>query len=215
MTERLLLLVRHGRSDLGVTDMTETPRGKQWDPPLSEHGRDQASLLAKRLMLLDPRPVAVYSSPLRRARETAAAYAGPAGATVALEDDLMEANIGAWEAMSFEDILATDDELLLRLRQQRPIWSRAPGGERNPDFRERVVGVIERILGRHDSGDVLVVCHGGVINAYCAELLGIPHEMFFLPENTSVNSIEVRAEGRSVRFLNDIVHLTDPHLFES
>jgi hypothetical protein len=37
--------------------------------------------------------------------------------------------------------------------------------------------------------------------------------MFFLPENTSVNSIEIDGELRRVRFLNDVLHLTDPHFF--
>jgi hypothetical protein len=38
--------------------------------------------------------------------------------------------------------------------------------------------------------------------------------MFFLPENTSVNSVVVDGDERRVRFLNDILHLTDPQLFE-
>jgi probable phosphoglycerate mutase len=214
VSERLLVLIRHGQSDLGASDMVETPRGRQWDPPLSETGREQAAQLAKRLMLMDPRPVAIYASPLQRARQTASAYADLAGVELRLDDDLMEANIGGWEAMSFEDILASDDELLRRVREQKPIWSKSPGGEKDPHFRKRVVDAVERILSRHPEGDVLVVCHGGVINAYCGEVLAIAHEMFFLPENTSVNSVIVDGDRRSIRFLNDIVHRSDPHWFE-
>jgi probable phosphoglycerate mutase len=195
--------------------MAETSRGTQWDPPLSEEGRRQADLLARRLLLMDPPPAAVYSSPLRRARETASAYAEAAGLEVALDDGLAEAHIGAWEAMSFEEILASDDELLERLRDQRAIWSRAPGGEDGAGFRARVVGAVERALSDVPDGDVLVFCHGGVINAYCGEVLGLRQEMFFLPENTSVNSVDVVGGDRRIRFLNDIVHLTDPHLFET
>ena len=62
-------------------------------------------------------------------------------------------------------------------------------------------------------GNVLVFCHGGVINAYIAPLLGVEHEMFFVPENTSLNSIVVLGDRRRVRFLNDALHLTDPNLF--
>jgi broad specificity phosphatase PhoE len=61
VTERLLILVRHGESDFGSDRMAVTPRGNQWDPPLSEKGRKQAESLARRLRLLDPPPVAVYS----------------------------------------------------------------------------------------------------------------------------------------------------------
>ena len=56
--------------------------------------------------------------------------------------------------------------------------------------------------------------HGGVINAYVGEVLGLGQEMFFLPENTSLNSVDVDGGTRSVRFLNDVLHLTDPHFFE-
>jgi probable phosphoglycerate mutase len=101
------------------------------------------------------------------------------------------------------------------VRSQRPIWSRAPGGERPADFRRRVGGAIGRILERHPEGDVVVVCHGGVINAYCGEVLGVRQEMFFLPENTSVNSVEIDGDERRIRFLNDIAHLTDPKLFDT
>ncbi|HEY7401850.1 MAG TPA: histidine phosphatase family protein [Actinomycetota bacterium] len=215
MSERLLMLVRHGESDFDSVRMSPSPRGDQWDPPLSEKGREQAASLARRLRWLNPQPAAVYSSPLRRAMETASSYAEGAGIEVTADDDLMEAHIGGWEAKSFEEILASDDELLHRVRSQRPIWSRAPGGERPADFRRRVGGAIGRILERHPEGDVVVVCHGGVINAYCGEVLGVRQEMFFLPENTSVNSVEIDGEERRIRFLNDIAHLTDPKLFDT
>jgi probable phosphoglycerate mutase len=60
----------------------------------------------------------------------------------------------------------------------------------------------------------LIFAHGGVINAYVGELLGLRQEMFFLPENTSLNSVDVDGEKRTVRFLNDVLHLTDPLFFE-
>ena len=59
----------------------------------------------------------------------------------------------------------------------------------------------------------MIVCHGAVINAYVAPLLGVDHEMFFVPENTSLNSVLADGDLRRVRFLNDALHLTDPHLF--
>lgn len=211
-TPRVLLLVRHGRSDFSSNDMVETPRGHQFDPPLSEVGREQAELLGRRLLLLDPQPAAVYSSPLRRCRETVAPYASAAGTEVHHDDELVEAHIGEWENKPFEEILE-DEQMLWRLRNQEPIWPHAPGAEDPVSFRTRVVGAIERILGRHPDGNVLIICHGGVINAYLGPILGVGHDMFFLPENTSVNSVLVEGERRRVRFLNDVLHLTDPHLF--
>ena len=210
---RVLFLIRHGRSDETSNELVQTPRGPQWDPPLDDVGWEQAELLARRLALME-RPAAVYCSPLRRARETMAPFAERAGVEVGYEDDLMEAHIGGWENKSFEDILASDPELVQLFRNRRAIWHRAPGGEAVDAFRMRVREVIEAILDRNPEGDVFVMAHGGVINAYLGPLLGAVHEMFFLDENTSLNSLEIEGPDRRVRFLNDVLHLTDPHLFE-
>jgi broad specificity phosphatase PhoE len=213
MTERILYLIRHGRSDFDSRDRWTGARGEQWDPPLGEEGREQARLLALRLRSMRP-PAAVYCSPMRRAQETVAPYVEASGVDVELVDDLAEAHIGEWEGKPFEEILATDAGLLDRLRNQEPIWRHAPGVERLDAFRDRVRREVESILARHPDGDVVVICHGGVINAYVAPLLGLEQEMFFLPENTSVNSVLVDGSNRRVRFLNDVLHLTDPQFFD-
>lgn len=213
MTERVLFLVRHGESDFSSRDFSSTAHGRQWDPPLGDRGREQAQLLARRLVAME-RPAAVYASPLRRTRETVTPFAEAAGIEVAFDDDLVEAHIGEWEGKPFEEILA-DERMLARVRNQEPIWRHAPGAEELEPFRTRVGAAVERILDRHPEGNVVVVCHGGVINAYVAPLLRIDHEMFFIPENTSLNSVVVDGTERRVRFLNDHLHLTDPHLFGS
>ncbi len=213
MTERVLYLIRHGRSDESSNDLRQTPRGPQWDPPLDEQGREQAELLARRLLVMRRRPVAIYTSTMRRTKETIAPYVARTGVEVHEDDDLIEANIGAWENKTFEEIVGSDEEIIHLVRDSRSIWHRAPGGESAPAFGARVNAAVDRILERHPDGDVVVVCHGGVINAALGPLLGIDHEMFFVPENTSVNSIEVDGGTRRVRFLNDILHLTDPQLF--
>ena len=212
MTERILYLVRHGESDFDTTEFSTSARGDQWDPPLSARGREQANLLADRLVSMIP-PVAVYSSPLRRARETADAFAGRVSMEVGVEQDLAEAHLGEWEGKPFEEILRADEQMLHRIRNQEPIWRHAPGVEELAPFRARVGAAVEDILARHPSGNVFVVCHGAVINAYLAPILGVDHEMFFVPENTSLNSVVAEGQDRRVRFLNDALHLTDPHLF--
>jgi broad specificity phosphatase PhoE len=212
VTERILYLVRHGESDFDTTEFSSSSRGEQWDPPLSARGREQANLLADRLASMIP-PVAVYSSPLRRARETASAFAGRVSMEVGIEEDLAEAHLGEWEGKPFEEILRADEQMLHRIRNQEPIWRHAPGVEELAPFRARVGASVEDILARHPSGNVFIVCHGAVINAYLAPILGVDHEMFFVPENTSLNSVVAEGAVRRVRFLNDALHLTDPHLF--
>jgi probable phosphoglycerate mutase len=215
VTGRVLYLIRHGQSDFDwAGDRWASARGDQWNPPLSEKGREQAALLAKRLLVMDLEPFAVYSSPLRRAAETAEAFAHEVGAEVHFDDELVEAHIGGWEGKPFEEIIESDPGIVQHIRHQRAIWHRAPGAERGDRFRIRVREAVEAHLSKHPSENLLLFAHGGVINAFVGDVLGLGQEMFFLPENTSLNSIDVEADRRSVRFLNDVLHLTDPHFFE-
>jgi probable phosphoglycerate mutase len=213
MTARVLYLIRHGRSDLDSDDFSTTPRGHQYDPPLSAEGRDQAERLARRLLQMDP-PAAIVSSPLRRARETALAYTDKAGIDVRYDMDLAEAFIGDWENRTFEEIIGSDERLLDSFRNHEAFWRHAPGAEDLDAFRVRVTGGMERALTENPQGNVYAFCHGGVVNAYVAPLLRLEQEMFFLPENTSISVIGIDGDRREVRFLNDVRHLTEPQLFE-
>jgi probable phosphoglycerate mutase len=214
VTDRVLYLIRHGQSDVAWHgDRWASARGEQWDPPLSEEGVRQAALLAERLLVMDLHPFVLYSSPLRRARETAEAFATRAHAGVTFDDELVEAHIGGWEGVPFEEIIGSDPEIAHHVRNQRAIWHRAPGAEGAERFQARVRDTVDSILDRHPRENVVVFAHGGVINAYLGGLLGLGQEMFFLPENTSVNSVDIDGGTRTVRFLNDVLHLTDPHFF--
>jgi 2,3-bisphosphoglycerate-dependent phosphoglycerate mutase len=215
VTERVLYLIRHGQSDFGWQgEPWASARGEQWDPPLSERGVEQAALLAGRLLVMDLEPFVVYSSPLRRANETAEAFARLAGTDVTVDDELVEAHIGGWEGKPFEEIIGSDPDVVQHIRNQRAIWHRAPGAEGGDGFRARVRTAVDAIVDGHPNENVLMFAHGGVINAYVGDLLGLRQEMFFLPENTSLNSVDLDGETRTVRFLNDVLHLTDPLFFE-
>lgn len=215
VTGHVLYLIRHGQSDFDwAGEHWSSARGDQWNPPLSDKGREQAALLAKRLLVMDLEPFRVYASPLRRAAETAEAFARESGCDVTFDDELVEAHIGGWEGKPFEEIIESDPGIVQHIRHQRAIWHRAPGAEQGDRFRARVRDVVEGLLSKHPEENLLLFAHGGVINAYVGEVLGLGQEMFFLPENTSLNSVDVDGGTRSVRFLNDVLHLTDPHFFE-
>ena len=152
----------------------------------------------------------------RRCHETLAPFAVEGGFVEAdrrVVADLGEVFIGRWEGVRFEDIISGDEELARRFREQEPMFSLAPGGESGPELRARVIPAIEGLLRDVTDGIVLVVTHGGVINAYLGHVMGIDHDMFFLPDNGSINSVLVDGERRDVRFLNDVRHLTDPAVF--
>jgi broad specificity phosphatase PhoE len=211
VSRRVLTLIRHGRVDFDARDFRESPRGRQWDPPLGEEGREQARLLAARLAVSAP-PEAVWCSPFRRCVETIEPYAVKADIDVRYDERLGEVYVGAWEGMSFEEITASDQALAQKFREQEAMFSLAPGGEDGRQLRARVLPAIEELLAS-TGGDVMIVAHGGVINAYVATLLGLEQDMFFLPENTSLNTVAVEDGAARVRFLNDVRHLTDPGVF--
>src|SRR5438093_6806597 len=108
-----LLLVRHGRVDfeaMGDDHFLQSPRGRQWDPPLDDKGAEQARRLASRLTLMDP-PGVVAVSPFRRCRQTLAPFLDAASLPpdhVRTVDDLGEVFIGQWEGVRFEEILSGD-----------------------------------------------------------------------------------------------------------
>jgi broad specificity phosphatase PhoE len=211
--ERRLYLIRHGKADARSTAEAETPRGLAADPPLDETGREQAQALARRLKKMPP-PVAILCSTLTRARQTIAPFVQETGAEVAYRDDLAEWFGGDWEFKEFEELLVEHPEIPQRILFQDPLFFLAPGGESFEAFQERVVGAIEGALAEHDDGDLWVVCHGGVINAYLGWCLDIEEqEMFFLPPNTSINTIKVLGDRRALWFLADDTHWTEPNLF--
>jgi broad specificity phosphatase PhoE len=215
-----LLMIRHGRVDFDVRDFRDTERGPQWDPPLDERGREQADLVAVRLASIEP-PVALYVSPFRRCLQTVEPIARATGVRAAVDDGLSEVHTGDWEGVRFEDIFATHPEAIRgRIHDQRPIFAMAPGAETGAALRARVVPAVERLLATaanasegRDDGNVVMVTHGGVINAYLGHVMGIDQDMFFIPENTSVNTIDVEGERRRMRFINDVAHLAFPGIF--
>lgn len=213
MSGRRLVLIRHGRVDFESREFWETPRGRQWNPPLGEAGRAQAELLSAGLLAMDA-PSALYCSPFRRCVETVAPFADAVGCEPIYEIDIGEVFVGDWEGESFEQILSSDEEAARRFQAREPLWTLAPGGEEGGAFELRVVAAMEAMLRNHPEGDVYVMAHGGVINAYVMHVLGIvDRDMFFLPENTSLNIVDVEGDERRIRFINDVRHLSNPSVF--
>jgi probable phosphoglycerate mutase len=89
----------------------------------------------------------------------------------------------------------------------------APGVESGAELRARVLGAVEKLLASTGDGVVLIVTHGGVINAYLGHVLGLDQDMFFLPDYASINTVRIENGLPRVRFLNDIRHVTEPALF--
>jgi 2,3-bisphosphoglycerate-dependent phosphoglycerate mutase len=185
-----LLLIRHAlpvRIDEGAVDGPA-------DPALADLGRAQADALAA--WLLDEQIDAIWSSPMRRARETAAPVSARLGLEVTVDEGLAEYDRDAASYIPIEELKAAND----------PRWNQLP--ERPEEFAAEVVEAIERIIATHPGQRVAVVCHGGVVNAYAGHVLGIDDPLFFLPAYTSISRILASTGGiRSIGSLNESAHL--------
>jgi probable phosphoglycerate mutase len=191
-----LLLIRHA---LPVRLVVERGRA---DPHLAPQGREQAVALAR--WLSHERIDAFYASPLRRAVETAGPLAASVGVDTAVRDGLAEWDRDADAYIPVEELKADD----------HPLWRALAGGrwhELGIDpvaFLERVVTTIDGVAAAHPGERVAVVCHGGVINAYTGNVLGVDRLLFFEPDYTSISRILVSRDGRrSLRSLNEAPHL--------
>jgi probable phosphoglycerate mutase len=173
------------------------------DPELSVAGHEQARRLADYLATetLD----AIYCSPLRRARETAMPVAERFSLPVHVVDGVAEYDRSSNAYVPVEELKASNDPRWLEIRDG--LWTSAE--ETEEEFVKRVVGATEEIVARHSGQRILVVCHGGVINAYLAHVLGLgPRRGFFYPNYTSVHRVAAAGSGeRSIVTVNETPHL--------
>ncbi|MCV7381016.1 bifunctional RNase H/acid phosphatase [Mycobacterium alsense] len=151
-TPTRLLLLRHGQTELSA-QRRYSGRG---NPALTEMGRQQAGAAA-RYVAERGGIAAVFSSPLQRAYDTAAAVAKPLGLDVTVDDDLIETDFGAWEGLTFAEAAERDPEL--HRRWLRDTSTTPPGGESFDAVLERVLRVRERIVAAQEGATVLVVSH--------------------------------------------------------
>ena len=152
--ERTLWLARHGR-----TAYNNDRRFQGHLPvPLDEVGRQQAQALAERARELKPK--ALWSSPLRRARETAEVVAQALGLPVRDDERLAETDAGEWTDLPFSEVQARYPECFERFVALDPEFA-FPGGESFAAQSERVVAVLSEIAA--GPSPALVVCHGVVI----------------------------------------------------
>jgi ribonuclease H / adenosylcobalamin/alpha-ribazole phosphatase len=166
---------------------------------LNEHGVAQAEVLAERFR--NEPIVAIYSSPLERARETANAIAAPHEMTPCIDAALNEIDFGEWTGLSL-------NELELRPRwktfNERRSTTRVPRGESMLEVQARVVASIDTMFGKHQTQSVVAVSHGDVIKSALAHYLRISldHILLFDIDPASVTMLDVERSGTRVVRLN-------------
>jgi broad specificity phosphatase PhoE len=160
-----LILARHGETDWNRENRFQGHA----DPPLNRLGRRQSAELAASLAGEDL--ARVYTSPLRRAAETAEIVARALGLELEEVEALREIDVGWWSGL-------TRDEVSERFPEEYARWlGRAPhgyeGGETYDELAARVVPALRMLAERHPSAGILVVTHGGPSRVAQAHAAGI------------------------------------------
>lgn len=166
-----VIIARHGETDWNVGEVF---RGRA-DVPLNQTGQAQAQALGRHLAGLDIG--AVYSSPLKRAMDTAAAIAGHHDLEVTVVDELMDIDFGQWQGLGQAEIKSRYPELH-RQWQEQPHLVAFPGGESLDDVARRAMRVVDRAVESGGSSTVLV-SHRVVSKLLICCLLGLDSSHFW------------------------------------
>lgn len=200
-----LLLIRHAESAGNAARVIQGIA----DHPLTAHGEQQAKLLATRLQhgLV---PEALYSSPLRRAWQTAEAIGRACQLEVQPLAGVREYDFGVGNGMAIDEArqnYAVPDEG----GEAHLVF---PGEEGRTAFRDRVSASLWSLAARHGEQTVAVVAHGGPVAAFLMASLGLADRRRtpFRIQNASLSILELREAAATVLTVNDRCHLDhSPH----
>jgi probable phosphoglycerate mutase len=198
-----MLLLRHGATD----HSPEHRFSGRNDLPLSAGGRAQAAAAASRLGH-DRDLVAVVTSPLPRARQTAEAVAAELDVPLEVEDGLAEADFGRFEGLTAAEAEQRFPAEYVRWRASPE--AAPPGGEAPAEVARRVRRARDAVLGRHADRAVVLVTHVTPIKTLVRLALDAPAAALFRMhlDVASLSRIDYRADGSaSLRLFNDVSHL--------
>lgn len=202
-----LVFVRHGESK---TTVSRVIGGHRSCSGLSELGRQQAERLRDRWLATGELEADVLiSSHYARARETAEIVAPALGGLSIVEDDgFGEHDPGPdCDGMGYDEYIARYG---VGWWQGDPFATSFPGGETIAEFQFRIGQAIRRTVDSYTEKTVVVVCHGGVVDAALRLALKSPatggFEIFTL--NTSITELHLVKDNlwRLIRY-NDVGHL--------
>ena len=196
-----LLLLRHGQTELSV-DQRYSGLG---DPELAQLGHTQAAAAA---VWLAARPItAVLTSPLRRARQTAAAVAEETDAPLVVRPGLVETDFGRWEGLTFAEARARDPDLHGRWLGTEDVAP--PGGESFRAIGERVAAELAAVVRDYPQETVVLVTHVTPIKQILRHALaGGPEILYRLHLDVAgLSEVHYWSDGgASVRLVNDTSH---------
>jgi probable phosphoglycerate mutase len=198
-----LLVVRHGHVE-GMSP--ERFRGRR-DVELSDLGARQAQATAQGIAARW-KPVAIYTSPLRRCLQTAAAIGAACGGLASTPlDELNDLHYGEWEWHTHEEV-GTKWPELFECWHAAPQLVRFPGGESLQDLLARMANVLRWIRERHADDTVAVVGHSSCNRVMLLEVLDQPLSAYWrlAQDACSVSEIELLPRAATLQRFNEVFY---------
>jgi len=203
MDNTRFVLVRHGQT---AWNRENRFRGRE-DLPLDETGIRQAQAAA-RTIAQRYRPAALYSSPLIRTRQTAEPIGKATGATVQLDEGLIDIDYGDWQGLAPAEATAQYGALY-EMWLQQPQFVAIPRGESLAEVRARVWVALTALRTRHAGQTIVLVGHQAINKALLGAVLGLDESAFWaIAQDTAcINVFSWTGTRFVLELLNDTCHL--------
>ncbi len=180
-----IILVRHGETEANRRRCF----GDSDDVPLTDAGRLQSRELAFRLSR-DFCPEVLVSSDFLRARQTSEIIGRILGLMTEAVPGLHERNFGSLRGQPYKRLVE-----MMSLTPIEPAWLWSPpGGESLDDVRRRAIPAIDSLRSRYPGREIVIVCHGAVIQAVCAHITG-DWSAATVPPNCGIVTLDSVGQG--------------------
>ncbi len=206
-----IIAVRHGETSWNV----EARIQGQLDIGLNENGKWQAQRVGEALS--SEEVCALYTSDLARAHQTALSIAQATGVQAVPEQGLRERSFGLFEGKTFDEIQETWPDHAHNWRKRMPEWQPPQGGESLLQLRERVTRTLQELAARHPGEQIVVVAHGGVLDALYRVATGqeVNSPRTWELPNAAINRLLWTPEGFTLVGWSDTQHLADDSIDEN
>ncbi len=197
-----VFLVRHGQTKSNITGYFMGWSNEDINDPGYAQVRSLSSRLAKF-------PVAaIYTSPLKRAMNTARILAEPHKLELNVLDDLTEIGLGDWQGLHRDEVSQKWPEIWSQSRIDPSVVT-FPNGENFQQLTERAVRAFNRMVADSTNRHILAVTHDAVIRVLAAHVLGTSNSIYRHMEinNASLSVIRVEDDRMRLVTLNDTAHL--------
>ncbi|MFD1205229.1 histidine phosphatase family protein [Sporosarcina contaminans] len=200
-----IYLTRHGETRWNLENRFQ---GSQ-DSPLTDKGIHNAMMLGERLNTIDFH--AIYSSPIKRAYDTAQLIKSDKTIPIVAVEDLKEIHFGVWEGKT-KDEIETDIEYK-NFWNKPHIYNHKPHkGEDLHTFKQRVENAVRKIIVENKDGNILIVAHAVVIKAILSFTMNISIEKMWDPpfiHGTSLTLFNYDGKEFNFEMIGDTAHFLE------